>query len=648
MSNLWLIRASQYNNRQLFAEHFVSGGYIAIGWGHKMLPLNKSRERLQRWLMECHPEKDNININSAIGNIKRFLKIEPGDYVITPSIDNQKLYYAKVMDDSVYYFDETNSDDCPMKHRRKVHWKKMFDRRPFLDRFGIELSSNQLHKIDLTSQEFEKYLHEADLKDIPGFDNKALIIESETAYPVTTSSIEQNDRALLAINESEDKSEPEEEILDNFYATTSLGTWPSRDGKGNLEEAAVDKALSVGQTIQKDNVNDNNLEMATLGVIPSMNQNGQIFASAAIDESEDESGLEEETIDEEEAIPSFDPGQVKIRPPTLLLVDQLVIRVKHKEIDLEPDFQRLRGIWKNVEKSRFIESLMLRIPIPVFYVSADQEDNWAVVDGVQRMSTIYEFVSNEFPLINLEYMHQYNDCRYESLPRSLQRRISETQLMVNVIEPGTPTEVMFNIFTRINTGGTQLNAQEIRHALNPGPVREFLKNLANSPEFIKATYNSVNSKRMDDRECVLRFLAFRFTPPEEYSASKLDTFLMEAMKKINQSSCSKRTELAEDFKKSMRAAYAIFDDNAFRKQGPKRYRVNQALFETWSVQLANCSHEEIDKLVKRRQNVQEQFAINLKDTEFANSISFSTSNPKHIWKRFQVVEEIVRKVIDAS
>ena len=103
----------------------------------------------------------------------------------------------------------------------------------------------------------------------------------------------------------------------------------------------------------------------------------------------------------------------------------------------------MRGIWSDLRKSRLIESLLLRIPIPVFYVSADDRDNWSVVDGVQRMSTIFDYIEGHFVLGGLEYLADLTGLQYGELPRNMHRRIGETQLIVNVIEPGTPSEVMF-------------------------------------------------------------------------------------------------------------------------------------------------------------------------------------------------------------
>ena len=362
----------------------------------------------------------------------------------------------------------------------------------------------------------------------------------------------------------------------------------------------------------------------------------------------DESGLEKEREDPNEEITKpFDPDQIKIRTQHIV-VAQLVERIRHDEIDLQPDFQRLHGIWSLDRKSRLIESLLLRIPIPVFYV-ADKSDTWWVIDGVQRMSTINDFVRGKFSLQRLQYLTQLHKHQYGDLARPFQRRISETQLIVNVIEEGTPEEVMFNIFLRINTGGLMLNGQEIRHALNPGPVRDYLKNLAQTSEFTEATGNSIQPNRMADRESVLRFLAFYIDPPEEYAVSDLDGYLGKAMQKINQMSPAERGGNESDFRKAMRAAHEIFGENAFRKppgESNRRRPISKALFEAWSVPLASCSSREIDSLIERRALVEQRFGRLLsEDSEFDNAISYGTSSPWRVHKRFQSVRKIVEEFI---
>ena len=344
----------------------------------------------------------------------------------------------------------------------------------------------------------------------------------------------------------------------------------------------------------------------------------------------------------------FDPERIKISTKQIV-IQQLVDRIRLDEIDLAPDFQRLRGIWKQDRKSRLIESLLLRIPLPVFYVGADKKENWAVVDGLQRMSTIYEYVNNGYPLVNMEYLDKLNGKLHEDLPRVLQRRIGETQIVVNVIEPGTPGEVMFNIFHRINTGGMKLNGQEIRHALNPGPVRDFLQDLADTNEFRAATDGSISEKRMADRDCVLRFLAFHMNPWENYGANDVDGYMGDAMKTINSMSSSERESMSDDFKKAMRAAHDIFRDDAFRKRyhpEERRKPVNRALFGAWGVGLARRSAEDIERLVQNREVVCRRFTELLNsDTEFDGAISYSTGTPRRVRKQFQAVNDLIEECL---
>ncbi len=362
---------------------------------------------------------------------------------------------------------------------------------------------------------------------------------------------------------------------------------------------------------------------------------------------EDKEGIESEQEEEQISHP-FKPEKIRIRTvdPT---IDQVVSRLAHKEIILTPGFQRRLDIWEPVDRSRLIESLLLRIPIPVFYVATDENEVWSVVDGLQRISTIRDYIKNKFPLMHLEYLTGLREHYYKDLSRPMQRRISETQLIVNVIEPETPREVMFNIFRRINTGGLKLNGQEIRHALNPGPVLNYLEELARTKEFLAATYESISPKRMADEECILRFLAFHIAPWEGYSTYSMDNHLGEAMRKINNMDKSKRDRLSADFKKAMRAAHNILGRYAFRKQysqRDKRRPINKALFESWSVGLARRSDEEIKILVKNKKKIVRDFISCMNDDyDFYAAISASTGDPVKVRERFRVIDEIINRGI---
>ena len=362
-------------------------------------------------------------------------------------------------------------------------------------------------------------------------------------------------------------------------------------------------------------------------------------------QEDSESGLEierEDPIIEE----PFNPEEIRVRTNNIT-VQLLVSRIEHNEVELEPPFQRF-FIWKEERQSRLIESLLLRIPIPVFYVAAEENENWLVVDGVQRMFTIYKFVTGGLRLRQLEYLDKFNGMKYNDLPRPMQRRIGESELVVNVIDPGTPEDVMFNIFRRINTGGMTLNGQEIRNALHPGPVRDYLKQLADSEAFLKATDYSIKTDRMADRECVLRFIAFYIDSWVEYDANDLNGYLGQAMTKINNMDPGYRDVLAEDFEKAMDAAYRIFGREAFRKRCDRddthRRPVSKALFDAWSVELAGRDPQEIDGLVAKREQIIDRFISLMNEgSDFDRAISYSTGTPQRVKKRFHAIAQLVTK-----
>ena len=163
-------------------------------------------------------------------------------------------------------------------------------------------------------------------------------------------------------------------------------------------------------------------------------------------------GVERETPDagaEPRIDQPFDPASIRIatREPS---VETVMDRIRRGEIELAPDFRRPGDIWSRRTQSRLIESFLLRIPMPAFYVASDPDDNWQVVDGIQRLGTLRRFIIDKrLRLRGLEYVSRFEGHRYDQLPRPMQRRITETRLTCHVIETGTPPEVMFNIFKRI-------------------------------------------------------------------------------------------------------------------------------------------------------------------------------------------------------
>jgi Protein of unknown function DUF262 len=341
---------------------------------------------------------------------------------------------------------------------------------------------------------------------------------------------------------------------------------------------------------------------------------------------------------------AFDPAKIRVETKTMS-IDLLLDRIRHEELNLAPDFQRQGGLWKPSVKSRLIESMLIQIPLPAFYMDATDEDKWMVVDGLQRLSTLKSFIiDKELKLEGLEFLDQLQEKGYDDLPRNFQRRILETQVTVYLIEKGTPPEVKFNIFKRINTGGLPLTPQEIRHALHQGRATKLLEQLAADPNFLAATQGKIPKDRMVDREFVLRFLAFMITPIKEYKSVEFDSFLSESMGKINQMTEAQINILEEQFKSAMAAASSIFGTQAFRKMhygNDRKYPINKALFESWAVNLARTSSTNIEILQERKKSLQRGFMQLIEYSVFRDSISQGTNDSKKVRIRFNIIGVLI-------
>lgn len=362
------------------------------------------------------------------------------------------------------------------------------------------------------------------------------------------------------------------------------------------------------------------------------------------DEMDDDIAIEE---DDAGIMDPFDPTKIKIETKQQSL-DSLIKRLKEGEIQLSPDFQR-NEVWKPAAKSQLIESLLIRIPLPAFYMDATDEDKWLVVDGLQRLSTLRDFVvEGTLILENLEFLKDLEGKTFKDLPRNYQRRIEETQVTLYLIEKGTPPDVKFNIFKRINTGGLPLSPQEIRHALNQGPATLFLRALADSVEFRTATPTNIRDGRMSDRALILRFAAFTMTGHAQYTEGNFDTFLNKTMAALNETSDRQRQEMQTRFKRAMLGAHTMFDKYAFRKPSLSRPRINplnKALFEAWSVNLGNLTESQMTVLLTRTETVNASFLALMQNQDFFKAITQGTSKPNSVKTRFEMIEKLIHTIL---
>ena len=407
------------------------------------------------------------------------------------------------------------------------------------------------------------------------------------------------------------------------------------------------------------------------------------------------SGVEEEQEDPD--LDPFDPSQITINTKSVT-VTNLMTRLEQQTIKLDPDFQR-REVWDMERKCQLIESLLLKIPIPLFYVAADSSERWTVVDGLQRISAIRDFTLGKeyleyklskngiqdgnkrvphkgegFPLKGLSFCAEelegkrMIDLEQDEKLIKYYNRIVETNFTFVIIDPSTPEEVKFNVFKRINTGGMQLTSQEIRNALYGGPATCLLNKLSGTKEFKTATTYSVKDNRMEDKELILRFLAFHLRDPFKYGKTyNIDNWLSEAMiiinalpnldnrefrkliakGKVNKDDIliTSIDKLENDFILAMNRGYNLFGEHAFRKScpGQRRTPINKSLFETWGVLLSQLTDTEYNNLVKSKNNLMKDYESILRDDRFIIDISRDSMKKTSVENRYTKVRNLIDK-----
>lgn len=305
----------------------------------------------------------------------------------------------------------------------------------------------------------------------------------------------------------------------------------------------------------------------------------------------------------------YNPESIRVdtKPFNISLVYEMI---KEGDINLSPDFQR-QFVWTDLgTRSRLIESLMLRIPLPVFYLAQEPNGRFHVVDGLQRLTVIKQFLDNSLRLRSLEYLKEEEGKIFQSedpkkcIDQRYRKRILQTQIMTNIIDPQTPSNVKFDIFRRINQGGRPLNAQEIRNCMSSPAARACLHQLASSEEFQRATLGSVGSVRMQDHELVLRFVAFRLSQMGQIPSyqGNMERFLDRATEQLNKDQKSFKM-IDSDFRTSMLNNTHLFGEFAFRKCSladltpfARRRLMNTSLFTTWSVVLSDYNVEKVKSL----------------------------------------------------
>ena len=329
-------------------------------------------------------------------------------------------------------------------------------------------------------------------------------------------------------------------------------------------------------------------------------------------------------------------------------VGEVVSRIQKNRYILDPDFQR-DFVWPNAKQSKLIESCVMRIPLPVFYVAEAPDGRIIVVDGLQRLTTFARFLGDDLRLTGLVSgdrigSHELEGKTYAKLPLNLQERVADTQLTMYILDAKAPERARLDIFERVNSGA-QLTRQQMRNALYNGPATQWLKAAAEGEPFQEATAGSLDSKAMRDREAINRFCAFSLLGWESYTTGDMDSFLAKGLKRLADLDADSRTKLRADFDAAMTLSSRLFGQHAFRKslasefENVGRSPINISLFEVSAVILARFAVDVSEPAVGELRTTIEKL---VSDEDFARSITYSTNSTQAVKKRFATLEQALK------
>lgn len=320
-------------------------------------------------------------------------------------------------------------------------------------------------------------------------------------------------------------------------------------------------------------------------------------------------------------------------------VSAVLGRVKRKRWILDPDFQR-DFVWSPIQQSKLIESCLMRIPLPVFYVAEAVDGRIVVVDGLQRITTFARYVENKFRLKGLG-SQEIEGKFFQDLPVNYQERILDTQLIMYILDSKAPDRARLDIFDRVNSG-VKLSRQQMRNAIYSGPATKWLRDMAQSQLFLRATGESLNAKTMRDREAINRFCAFTLIGREGYRGD-MDAFLALSLQKMNGESES-LNEINDNFTRSLKSNFNLFGKHAFRKSleldDPSAGRgiLNISLFDVCTVMLAKIP-EELRSDSGHGRRVKKEVIELLNNEEFVDAVTYSTNSNKAVNTRHQLAEQ---------
>jgi len=317
-------------------------------------------------------------------------------------------------------------------------------------------------------------------------------------------------------------------------------------------------------------------------------------------------------------------------------------------LNVDPEWQR-KYVWDNKRASKLIESFLIDLPVPVIYLSMNDEGTYEVIDGLQRLTSVFNFFGNKFKLQSLELLPELNGKFFKELDTEIQSKLEDTTLRTFELSQTSPKDLMFLIFERLNTGGMRLNDMEIRNCLYRGKLNDLIKQLSEFDDLKKAINQKGIEKRMTDRLLILRFLAF-YQLHYTKARKGLKSFLNEFFETYKNLQDSKADEFTKIFKKASKAAVTIFGNQSFRLRRDKTRgggewasRINATVFQ---VLMTSFTDKDIGQLTRSADSIYEAYVDLIStDQQWVESVTSATGDYSRIEYTFKTWEERLSKAL---
>lgn len=310
---------------------------------------------------------------------------------------------------------------------------------------------------------------------------------------------------------------------------------------------------------------------------------------------------------------------------------------------LDSAFQR-NSCWKEPQKIELVESVLMGLPLPLFYFNRNADGKLIVVDGRQRLTALFDYMDDKFALKDLKILPEKYEKKFSELDPISQSKIEDYQLQANVIVPPTSEQVKFDIFDRVNRGGVKLNKQEIRNALHQGKSTELLNKTVKLKLFKEITGDAFDKDdRMKAQYFILRFISFylwkngslNFDGEYKYvDSDELFSFTMDFINEMDDIS-----EIEKILEKTMNNCKYYLDSEAFRlNSNGKRTPINMNIFETIMYVMSKIDNKHNIPYVA------EKVCSIKSDAEFIKNIGNHRDGEQNVIWRFTMAEMIAKEI----